>query len=160
MGRSLVLQVLDKYKCEPDDGTVEEKSEDHQKLLQFIPRGTWVFWCVWILFDLWKVQIINLRFYKTKWTPTDEFKTLRHTESKLELQLQLQLILRREYLRSLSETLVLKQYFIRWFTFECCVCSVYLHIEQKWKIKNIHASAVQLTQPRPALLTQNLLDWN
>ena len=37
-----------------------------------------VFCCVWILFDLWKAQMIDFRFYETK--PTDEFRKSRHTE--------------------------------------------------------------------------------
>lgn len=111
-----------------------------------------VFCCVWILIDLWKVQMIDFRFYETK--PTDEFRNI--TSHREKLWLQLQLILKTEYLHSLCETLLLKAEFLLllsaqmiWFvfcfeficissrngrlkTFMCALLSLLSHDQPDW----------------------------
>lgn len=113
-----------------------------------------IFCCMWIFFDLWKVQMIDLKFYKTN--PTDKFRTPRHTESKVTATTSAHFEVRTS--AQFEWNIGVKAVLFQMIYFEFSVCSVHLHIEQKWKIKNIHACAVQLTQPRPAWLTQNRLD--
>lgn len=79
----------------------------------------------------------HLEAFETKLTRQTGSEHHVTSVSELKLQLQLQLILKTEYLHSLCQTSVLG-------------VGVHLHIEQKWKIKNIHVCALQLSQPRPA----------
>lgn len=112
-----------------------------------------VFCCMWILFNLWKVQMMILRFYETKVTDRWAKNIMSHWE-----EMEVIATASANFEDRLSAQFV-------WnigvsTSSDGCVCSnwVHLHIEQEWKITNIHVCAVQLTQPRPAWLTLNFLD--